>query len=342
MLAIVKERPEPGIAVRECAEPTVQPGEVLVAVEGTGICGSDLHAYEWVPEYAWLTPHLPAILGHETAGKVIDSNGTDVPVGATVAVRPGITCGRCEACQRNVSHRCANRVRLGYERDGGLASFVAAPAANIYPVPDYAAHVAPLIEPLTVAVHTVKRAAPRPGGRTAVVGVGAIGLLTVEVLRAYGASAVLLVGTEDDERGGGLAVGERLGATSVVAGSDEHRQHAGTCETVIVAAGAPAAVRGAIELADRGGTVAVLGLGIGEVGVNIDTAVRRELGLLGSFASVPADWLDAVELVAAGRVTGEGIVSHNVPLEDGVEAFELLASRKARKVVIHPTGGHRS
>lgn len=341
MLAVVKERPEPGIAVRECPEPTPGPGEVLVAVEGTGICGSDLHAYEWVPEYAWLTPHLPAILGHEIAGKVVDANGTDVPVGSTVAVRPGITCGRCEACQRNLSHRCENRVRLGYERAGGLAALVAAPAANVYPVPDHAAHVTPLVEPLTVSVHTVKRAAPRPGAATAVVGVGAIGLLTVEVLRAYGAGSVLLVGTEDDERGGGLAVGEALGASAVVAGSDEHGRRAGTCETVIVAAGAPAAVRGAIELADRGGTVAVLGLGIGKVEIDIDSAVRRELGLLGSFASVPADWLDAVELVGAGRVTGEGIVSHDVPLEDGVEAFELLASRKARKVVIHPTEGHR-
>lgn len=339
MLAIVKERPEPGVAVRECSEPTVAPGEVLVAVDGTGICGSDLHAYEWVPEYGWLTPHLPVILGHEIAGRVVEGNGTDVPVGTTVAVRPGIACGRCEACQRNVSHRCANRVRLGYERAGGLAALVAAPAANVYPVPDAAAHVAPLVEPLTVSVHAVKRAAPRPGAKAAVVGVGAIGLLTVEMLRAYGASSVLLVGTEDDVRGGGLAVGQRLGATSVVAGSDEHRRQAGTCETVIVAAGAPAAVREGIQLADRGGTVAVLGLGIGKVDVDVDAAVRREISLVGSFASIPADWLDAVELVGAGRVTGEGVVSHNVPLADGVEAFELLASRKARKVVIHPTEG---
>jgi threonine 3-dehydrogenase len=336
MLAIIKERPQPGVAVMDRPEPVPAPGEVLVVVDGTGICGSDLHAYEWVPEYAWLGPHLPTILGHEIGGRVVDANGAGVPTGVPVAVRPAVTCGRCAACQRGVSQRCPNRVRIGLERDGGLARYVVAPAENVYAIPERGAAMAPIVEPLTVAVHAAKRMTLRPGAPAAVVGVGAIGLLLVEVLLAHGAGSVLLVGTEADEAGGGLAVGQALGATSVVAGSAEWGAHAGTCEGVIVAAGAPAAVLGGLQLADRGADVVVLGLGIGTAAVDVDTAVRRELSLVGAFGSVPADWLDAVDLVAAGRVTGEDIVSHELPVKDGAEAFALLADRKARKIVIRP------
>jgi threonine dehydrogenase-like Zn-dependent dehydrogenase len=336
MRAIVKERPGPGIAVLDWPEPEVRESQVLVAVEGTGICGSDLHAYEWVPEYEWLAPYLPTILGHEIGGRVVQASNGSVPVGTRVAVRPGISCGRCPACQRGQSQRCPLRTRLGYERNGGLAPLVAAPAENIYPVPESAASVAPLIEPLCVAIHAVKRAAPRPGAPTAVVGCGAIGLLSVEVLHAFGASAVLLLGTEDDERGGGLTVGERLGATALVAGADAPCAFAGSCETVIVAAGARAAVREGIDLAERGASVVLLGLGVGSTAIDVDAAVRRELSVIGSFGHTPEDWLDAVDLVASGLVTGEGIVSHHLRIEEGPRAFELLASHAARKVIIHP------
>jgi threonine dehydrogenase-like Zn-dependent dehydrogenase len=112
-------------------------------------------------------------------------------------------------------------VRIGLERDGGLTSYVVAPAQNVYPMPQSAAALAPIVEPLTVAVHAAKRLTLRPGAPVAVIGVGAIGLLLVEVLQAHGAGTVLLVGTQADADGGGLAVGEALGARSVVVGSDE-------------------------------------------------------------------------------------------------------------------------
>jgi len=339
MLAIVKERPEPGVTLAQRPEPVPGPGEVLVAVDGTGICGSDLHAYEWVPEYEWLRPHLPTILGHEIGGRVVDANGTGVATGVPVAVRPAIVCGRCEACQRGVSQRCPNRVRIGLERDGGLTSYVVAPAQNVYPMPESGAALAPIVEPLTVAVHAAKRLALRPGAPVAVIGVGAIGLLLIEVLQAHGAGSVLLVGTQADADGGGLAVGEALGARPVVVGSDAWEQAADSCEAVVVAAGAPAAVTDGLRLAQRGGEVVVLGLGIGTAGVDVDTAVRRELSLIGAFGSVPADWLDAVDLIASGAVTGRDIVSHELSVADGPEGFALLAGHAARKIVIRPQEG---
>jgi L-iditol 2-dehydrogenase len=336
MLAVVKEEAAPGIAVRERPEPQPGEGEALVAVAGTGICGSDLHAYEWVPEYAWLEPHLPTVLGHEIGGTVLDGGASGLAVGTVVAVRPAVTCGRCDACKRNHSQRCQNRVRIGYERDGGLASQVVAPAENLYPLPADLAELAPLVEPLTVAVHSVGRAAVRPGAGAAVIGCGAIGLMSVEILRARGADPVLLVGTEHDERGGGLAIGAGYGAVPLVAGSAELAGWAGSSETVIVAAGARAAVGTAIELAERGGTVVVLGLGIGSVVLEMDAAVRRELSLVGGFGAIPEDWLDAVALISSGAVTADGVVSHRVPIAEAPAAFELLAGHRARKAVLYP------
>jgi len=173
----------------------------------------------------------------------------------------------------------------------------------------------------------------------AVIGVGAIGLLLVEVLCAHGAGSVLLVGTQADADGGGLAVGEALGARAVVVGSDAWEHAADSCEAVVVAAGAPAAVADGLRLAQRGGDVVVLGLGIGRAGVDVDTAVRRELSLIGAFGSVPSDWLDAVDLIASGAVTGRDIVSHELSVAEGPEGFALLAGHAARKIVIRPQEG---
>jgi threonine dehydrogenase-like Zn-dependent dehydrogenase len=125
----------------------------------------------------------------------------------------------------------------------------------------------------------------------------------------------------------------------VVVGCADWDAAADACVGGVVAAGAPAAVTQGLRLARRGGEVVVLGLGIGTAGVDVDAAVRRELSLVGAFGSVPADWLDAVDLIASGRVTGAGIVSHELTVAEGPEGFALLAGHGARKIVIRPQEG---
>jgi L-iditol 2-dehydrogenase len=281
------------------------------------------------------------VLGHEVVGRVVEIGSAVednvLEVGARVAVRPAITCGRCPACQRGESQRCSRRVRMGYERAGGLASLLAAPAENAYVVPDHVdQETASLIEPLTVAVHAVNGVSVRMGSTAAVVGAGAIGLLALQVLRARGAGDVLVVGTGADERGGGFDIARRLGGAADVAGSPTVRAQAGRCEVVLVAAGARAAVATALELVAPGGTVVVVGLGVGAVDVDIDQLVRREVKVVGAFGSVPGDWLDALDLVASGLVVGAGIVSHTYRLPEAPSAFQALVRGEARKICIHP------
>jgi threonine dehydrogenase-like Zn-dependent dehydrogenase len=341
MQAVVKEEARPGISVLDVPEPEPHAGELLIRVDTAGICGSDLHAYEWIPEYAWLERLLPVVLGHEVTGTVVragsDADGAAVPVGSRVAVRPAITCGSCRPCQRGESQRCVRRGRIGYEHPGGLAPLVVAPTGNAYPIPDHVdEETASLIEPLTVALHAVNRVHVRPGATVGVVGAGAIGLLAIQVLRAHGAGDVVLLGTAADDAGGGFEIARRLGATAGVGGTAATDAYRSACEVVLVAAGARAAVTAAIDLVAPGGSVVVVGLGVGGVECDIDQFVRREVSLVGAFGSVAGDWLDALDLVSSGQVVGAGIVSHHYSLAQAPNAFEALVGGGARKICIHP------
>jgi len=337
VISVVKDREEPGISLVDLPVPSPTGDQVLIRIDTVGICGSDLHVYEWIPEYRWLKPHLPSGLGHEMTGTVVEArpDGIGPQVNQRVAIRPAITCGECEPCQRGASQRCTNRVRMGYERPGGLAEFMVAPSANAYPIPDGVdVESAALTEPLTVAVHAVKQVDVRPGSRVAVVGPGAIGLLALQLLKARGAREVLVVGTEFDAAGGGLEVAERLGGIGLL--NTEAASASGTCDIVIVTAGSGAGLDQSLDLVAKGGTVCVIALGIGRRHVDIDRLVRSEAKLIGSFGSVQGDWLDALELLGSGLVRGGGIVSHWLPLRDAETGFEKLVSHEARKVILQP------
>lgn len=308
MRAVIKQQPGYGIHVGEVADPAPGDGEALIAVNTAGICGSDLHAYEWIPEYAWLEPLLPAVLGHELTGHLVGAAGT-LADGQRVAIRPATTCGGCEACIRGDTQRCPDRSRIGYERQGGLAARITAPVANLHALPKTVDRdTASLMEPLAVVVHALDEVSVRPGCTAAVVGAGAIGLLAVQALRACGAGEVLLIGTSDDRAGGGLAVGELFGARSLVAGIGDLDAVGRSCQLTLVAAGAKAAMDTAFRLSAPGARIVAVGLGIGDLLVDVDALVRREVQLIGSFGHVAHDWLDALALMSSGQVVGDGII----------------------------------
>jgi threonine dehydrogenase-like Zn-dependent dehydrogenase len=337
VISVVKEHQEPGISLVDLPVPVRAGDDVLIRVDTVGICGSDLHAFEWIPEYHWLAPHLPAVLGHEITGTIVEArpDGVGPQPGQRVVVRPAVTCGVCEACQRGESQRCSDRARLGYERAGGLAEFMVAPSVNAYPIPEGVdAESAALTEPLTVAVHALSGIELRAGSRAAVVGPGAIGLLALQLLTARGAREVLVVGTAADRDGGGFGVAEGLGGVGLL--TSETTAAAGSCDVVVVTAGAGAALDQAIGLVKKGGVVVVIALGIGAHGVDMDRLVRSEVRLVGSFGSVQKDWLEALELLGSGLVRGGGIVSHWLPLSETRSGFTRLLNREARKVIIRP------
>ncbi len=201
MQAFVKYGKAPGeAAVTEVPRPTPGPGEVLIKVSGCGICGSDLHAYNNDPGYEFVTP--PVILGHEFAGMVVEA-GPGVPpslVGSPVTTVAIQGCLLCPTCLSGDSHLCPERKVIGLHFDGAMAGYVVTKADQILPLPsNLDLSLAPLVEPVSVALHALRRTVIRPGDKVVVSGPGPIGLLCAGLAKLHGAK-VLLLGMNRDAK----------------------------------------------------------------------------------------------------------------------------------------------
>jgi threonine dehydrogenase-like Zn-dependent dehydrogenase len=218
MKAVAKLRPENGaMALIDIPEPKPAPGEALIKVSAGGICGTDVAIWKWheavVGQYA---PTFPLIVGHEFAGMVVRPGPSGrAAAGDIVAVNPQIACGHCEYCALGRPTLCIDRKLMGGRINGGWAEFVAVPEQNLYPLPKSVdAALAPLLEPLTVAVHAVIERVPvKQGDVVAVIGAGPIGLLTALLALHSGAMDVMITGvTADAAR---LALARKLGCIPV-------------------------------------------------------------------------------------------------------------------------------
>lgn len=283
--------------------------------------------------------HLPVTLGHEVVALVRETGpGSALVPGQRVAVRPGITCGRCPQCLDGRDELCPNRTRVGLERDGGLAELLAVPESQLHPLADEVPEgLAAVIEPMAIAHHALSRATGRLGA-SAVVGVGAIGLSVVALLAPRAVEDLTVIGTDVDRRLGNFDVAAAGGATAVEAGTEETERLKGRIDTVFLAAGSPAAAGQSLELLRPGGQLIVIGLGIGAVDVDFDAAVRREIHLIGSFGAARADWTAVVDLVNAGEVPDLGIASQWFDLADSEAAFAALRERTTRKAIVRIAG----
>lgn len=268
------------VQLRDEPVPVAADGEVLVTVEAAGICGSELHGFRSV---GFRTP--PLIMGHELAGTLDD--------GSAVVVNPLSTCGTCPACLDGRSQVCEQRQLLGVHRPGAFAEVVAVPRGNVHPLPvgiDWTA--AALIEPLANAVHAWRLARPT-GGRVAVIGGGAIGLVCLLVAQHQGMAPVVVVDPSPARR----ELAERLGGTAV-ATLDDLAPSGRTFEVNFDAVGIGASRAASVQHLSPGGTSVWLGLTTVEPGFEANDLVRFEKRVLGSFAYTPEDFLAAIDLAA--------------------------------------------
>ena len=341
MRAIAKTGPEPGVELVDLPEPRVAPGELLIEVKACGICGSDLHFYLSELGAEKRIPSFPMALGHEPAGVVLEVGAgvEGINPGDHVACDPHGACGRCQACRHGQLDLCDKVPVIGVQRHGALAPYLSAPAPCVHPVPrslDFT-QVA-LLEPLSVGVHAVAISSLESGDEVVVLGPGPIGLMTALAARAAGASTVVVTGLGIDA--GRLELARRLGFLTVnVEGEGPH-------ETVLeVTGGRGAAVvfdaTGAIpnvhRLARKGGQLVLIGwpnrslphdelLQLFFKGITI-TPVR---------ARPAAIWPRVINLVASGAIDPRPLITHELPLADGIRGFELLTKREAMKVQVVP------
>jgi L-iditol 2-dehydrogenase len=341
MDAVMKVAPGVGnVELREIAEPTPPPGHVLLEVKAAGVCGTDLHIY-----YDEFPTRPPVVMGHEIAGQVAELGAgvSRVRVGERVTTETFFaTCGSCRFCRAGRPNLCPGRKSIGSAVDGGFARYVVVPEQNIHRLPaniDYIAGA--LTEPLACVVHgALELARPLPEDVVVIAGPGTIGLLTLQVVRAAGAHAIVL-GTGQDERR--LALALALGAEHIV---NVEREDAGGllsdltdgdgADVVYECSGAAPAAEQLLGLVRRGGRYAQIGLFGKPVTWDLNQVCYKELSVTGSNASVPSAWPRALALLAEGKVQTRPLASDIFPLSAWRQAFDTFEQRRGVKMVLQP------
>jgi L-iditol 2-dehydrogenase len=315
---------------------------VLVRVAAAGICGTDYRI--WSGERPVQYPLVP---GHEFIGEVVGAGPrvTRLRPGQRVAIEPNWGCGACDLCHEGSGNLCLRRTAVGIDRAGGFADLAVLPERACWPAPDGLDDERLLLtEPLAVVVRAVARAAPRAGESAAVVGMGTLGLLAVQVLRGRGCR-VLAVSRTDRRLGLARAFGAEstlaLGAGDPVAAARALAGRDGV-DLVVETAGTAAAVEqvlGQVGFVRPGGRVVLTGLPHDPARVDFFWVVRREIDVRGSMI-YQQEFGEALALLARGAVEVAPLLTHRFPLAE-IEAA-LLAHRQpeAIKVAVFP-GTHR-
>ncbi len=332
------------LTITDMPQPKVGEHDVLVQIKACGICGSDIHGFDGssgrrVP---------PLIMGHEAAGVVaeIGEAVTKTKEGDRVTFDSMVSCGQCFYCQRSEMNLCDNRRVLGvscedYRQHGCFAEYAVVPEHIIYPMPDNLPfeHAA-MIEPVSVAVHAAKRTPISKGDTAAVIGVGMIGLLVVQALKAAGCSKVIAVDLADEK----LKLAQELGADlcinpkthDTVKSIQEATEGRGVDVTMEVV-GATPTVKSAIESTRKGGHVTLVGNLAPEVDFPLQSVVTRELTIYGSCAS-NGEYPECIDLLARGIIQVDPLISAKDTLEKGAEWFERLYAAESglMKVILQP------
>jgi L-iditol 2-dehydrogenase len=327
--------------------PTPEPkeNEVLVRVKACAICGSDVHGMDGSTGRR----RPPVIMGHEAAGQ-IEAVGNAVKrykPGDRVTFDSTIYCNACDMCNAGNVNLCANRRVLGvsceeYRMDGAFAEYVAIPEHVLYRLPDKVTyHQAAMVEPLSIAYHAATRTKIEPGMTVVIVGVGTIGMLTMQVARSFGAERVIAVDI-DDKR---LETALKNGATSAVnsRGEDALKQILSMtkdgrgADVAIDATGIAQTVNLCLKAVSLNGRVILIGNLAQTIEFPLQWVVTRQISLFGSCASA-GEYGKCLELIAEGKVDVDAMISRAVPLSEGNEWLNRLYNREEGlyKVVLIP------
>lgn len=328
--------------LREVASPRPGPGDVLIAVAATGICGSDLHIYH---SDISLAMRFPVITGHEFSGTIVELGAgvSGLELGQRVS---GITsyeiCGKCINCKTGKTNICQQKKLIGYWYDGAFANYIVIPAHNVQVLPDNVSfHEGAVLEPLSCAVEAVVELTRiKPEDVVVVMGPGLIGQLVAQVAKLCG-GRVVVAGTDKDARR--LSLAEKLGADHVVnigrddlAGYlDELTQGLGA-DVVFECSGAAAAARTGLDVLRRGGQYTQVGLFGKPIDINFEQIAYKEAKVTGSLGQNWLNWHLALKLLKYGRVQVLPLVSDVLTLDRWEEGFQSFTNGSGLKILLEP------
>ncbi len=329
------------LRVEEVANEALGAGQVRIKLAAGGICGSDLHYYNH-GGFGTIRLKEPMILGHEVSGHVVEIGAGvfHLALGDLVAVSPSRPCGDCQYCQKGQQNHCENMRFYGSAMpfphiQGAFREELVAEANQCIKADGLSAGEAAMAEPLAVCLHATRRAGEMMGKRVLITGSGPIGTLSLLAARASGATEIVVTDLTDEA----LAYAKKLGADKVINtlndpdGLKAYQAGKGYFDVLYECSGAaPALAAGIVAMRPRG-VVMQLGLG-GDMTIPMQALTAKELDLRGSFR-FHEEFAMAVKMMQLGQIDVKPLISHSLPLEDAVAAFELASDRtKAMKAQI--------
>jgi L-iditol 2-dehydrogenase len=338
------------VRIEEAAEPVPGPDEVMIRVRACSTCGTDVKISKFGHQN--ITP--PRVMGHEIAGEVVEAGADTASAagflpGERVQVIAAIPCGRCAECRHGHGTVCPNQRAMGYQYDGGFAEYMVVPATvlavdGLHRIPDGLGYAeASVAEPLACVLNGQDLAGVGPGDDIVVVGAGPIGCLHVRLARARGAARVILVDLNRDRLA--LAAGLVSPDAAVCAADtdvvDEVRKltDGRGVDVVITAVAAGQAQEQALQMTAPRGRISFFG-GLPKdkpvIGLDSNLVHYRELTIVGASGSSPAHNAEALRLIATGAVPAGDLITHRLPLDRALEAFDLVARGAAIKVTVEP------
>jgi len=339
MKALVKAKAERGIWMEDIDTPKVGHNDVLIKVNRTAICGTDIHIFKW-DDWAQATIPVPMAVGHEFSSQIVEM-GIEVrgfEVGDRVSAEGHITCGYCRNCRAGRRHLCMNTYGVGVNRPGAFAEYLAVPAFNVFKLPDAITdEMASILDPLGNATHTAL-SFDLVGEDVLITGAGPIGIMAAAIARYAGARHVVITDVNDYR----LDLARKMGATRAINVTEttinETMKELGMVEGFDVGmemSGNPQAFRDMLRTMHHGGKIAMLGIPPGDMAIDWNEVIFKGLVLKGIYGREMFEtWYKMSSMLQSG-LDMDPIITHHFDIDEFQPAFELMESGQSGKVILH-------
>lgn len=338
MKAIVKSKAEEGLWLEDVPVPEIGINDVLIRVLKTGICGTDVHIWNW-DAWAQQTIKVPTILGHEIVGEIteVGSNVSDFFVGDIVSVEGHLVCGRCRNCLAGRRFKCANTLGVGVNTDGGFAEYMAVPMTNIWKHnTNVNLEVAAIFDPFGNAVHTAL-AFEVFGEDLLITGAGPIGIMAAAVAKHAGARHIVITDVNPKR----LDLAREMGIEHAINVTEisiaDYQKQLGMKEGFDVGmemSGNPQAFRDMLANMTHGGNIAFLGIPSDEFSINWKTVIFNMLTVKGIYGREMYETWYQMNVLTEGGLDISPVITHRYSYKDFAKGFEVMKEGNSGKVIL--------
>lgn len=338
MKSLVKVKREPGIWMQDVPVPEYGVNDVLIKINKTAICGTDIHIYKW-DDWAQATIPVPMTVGHEFYGEIVEV-GQEVQglsVGQRVSGEGHITCGFCRNCRAGKRHLCRNTLGVGVNRPGCFAEYLALPATNVIVLPDnITGDQASILDPLGNATHCAL-AFDVVGEDVLITGAGPIGIMAVAIMKHIGARHIVITDVNEHR----LDLARKMGATRAVNVTreklDDVVSELGMIEGFDIGlemSGNPSALNDMMRSMNHGGHVAILGIPPQETAIDWNQVIFKGLVIKGIYGREMFEtWYKMIAMLQSG-LNIQPVMTHHFPVDQYEQAFQIMASGQSGKVIL--------